>query len=168
MKIKFCHICSPLQKYFGPPLENALLAPPWKKSFWPSCLGVHAHLLKCWRGSWTEKVWNPCSSMRELKWLWHHGIHLNLSKALNINAAHEIFFWPSGAQCVTSVHIFWCWRKKTKLAKKMTWKTITKTIVLLSVTLLVCFFSVSHYEKLKITTTSWYGKSSISCWIVFS
>ena len=38
-------------------LENPLLAIAWKKSFWRSCLWVHAHLPKCWRGTWPEKVW---------------------------------------------------------------------------------------------------------------
>jgi len=41
------------------PLENPLLALVWKKSFRRPCLGVHSHLTKCWRGTWTEKVWEP-------------------------------------------------------------------------------------------------------------
>jgi len=57
-KSNFAAFVPPCKKYFGPPLENVLLARPWKKS-WHSCLGVHAHLLKCWRGTWTEKVWEP-------------------------------------------------------------------------------------------------------------
>jgi len=44
------------------------LAHPWKTHYWPlpakksfrrSCLGVDAHLSKCWRGTWPEKVWEP-------------------------------------------------------------------------------------------------------------
>jgi len=32
---------------------------PEKKTFWRPCLGVHAHLPKCWKGTWPEKVWEP-------------------------------------------------------------------------------------------------------------
>ena len=41
------------------PLENPVLALAWKKSFQRPSLGVHAHLPKCWRGTWPEKVWEP-------------------------------------------------------------------------------------------------------------
>ena len=41
------------------PLENPLLALVWKKSFRHPCLRVHAHLPKCWRGTWPEEVWEP-------------------------------------------------------------------------------------------------------------
>jgi len=38
---------APLQNIFGPPLEDPLLAPSWKKVFWRSFLGVYGHLSKC-------------------------------------------------------------------------------------------------------------------------
>jgi len=31
MEIQFCHFLTPFKNIFGPPLENPLLAPPWKK-----------------------------------------------------------------------------------------------------------------------------------------
>ena len=41
------------------------LAHPWKIHYWPlpgkKTSGVHAHLSKCWRGAWPEKVGNPWS-----------------------------------------------------------------------------------------------------------
>jgi len=38
---------------------KSTFGPCLKKSFRRPCLGVHAHLPKCRRGTWPEKVWKP-------------------------------------------------------------------------------------------------------------
>jgi len=49
-------LLAPLQKYFWPTPGKSTFGPCLEKSFRRPCLGVHAHLSKCWRGTWPEKV----------------------------------------------------------------------------------------------------------------
>ena len=58
-KCNFATFGRPCKNMFGPPLQNSLLAPSRKKSLRRPCLGVHAHLSKCWRGTRRGKVWEP-------------------------------------------------------------------------------------------------------------
>ena len=131
-KYNFATFCpSPCKNIFGPPLENPLLAPPWKKipapMFRGSCSsieilkgympiyrnaeGVHAHLSKCWRGT--------CSSIEMLKGYMliyrnAEGVHAHLSKCwrgtcLSIEMLKGCMLIYRNAEGVRA-HLSKCWR----------------------------------------------------------